>query len=121
MFLATINKPQQLLYFCYAGHVTVEEARQVQKDVISLLTELDKGFRVVSDLERLDSIEPGCAAVIGEVMELCDRKGVDLVIRVIPDPTKDIGLNILSHFHYRHHPRVATCANMAEAAKALAI
>jgi hypothetical protein len=54
-------------------------------------------------------------------MDLCDQHGVGLVIRVIPDPAKDIGLNILSIFHYPHHPRTVTCKAMNEAARLLSI
>ena len=54
-------------------------------------------------------------------LELCDAKGVSLVVRVIPDPAKDIGMNILSLFHYRHRPRSVTCASMEEAARLLAL
>jgi len=42
-------------------------------------------------------------------------------VRVIPDASKDIGLDILSIFHYRHRPRVVTCKNMAEAFKKLSL
>jgi hypothetical protein len=52
-------------------------------------------------------------------MEMLDRSGVGLVVRVIPDPYKDIGMNILTLFHYPHHPRVVTCDSMAEGAKAV--
>ena len=54
-------------------------------------------------------------------MDLLDEAGVSLVVRVIPDPKKDIGMNILSLFHYRNRPRVVTCARMIEAAKELSL
>jgi hypothetical protein len=54
-------------------------------------------------------------------MELCDQKGVALVVRVIPDPTKDVGLGILSRFHYHHRPRSVTCESMVEAAELLSL
>jgi hypothetical protein len=54
-------------------------------------------------------------------MELCDQHGVGLVVRVIPDPAKDIGFNLLSIFHYPHHPRAVTCKTMSEAARLLSI
>jgi hypothetical protein len=44
---------------------------------------------------------------------------VEAVVRVIPDPQKDIGLNILSLFHYRRRVRIVTCATLGEAMKAL--
>jgi len=45
--------------------------------------------------------------------------GVELVVRVIPDPHKDIGFNILSLFHYRRRVRIVTCPTLEEAMKAL--
>ena len=62
-----------------------------------------------------------CAPELGRMMELIGQAGVGLVVRVIPDPGKDIGLNILTVFHYPHHLRVVTCQNMAEAARALGL
>jgi len=41
------------------------------------------------------------------------------VVRVIPDPHKDIGLNILSQFHYGPQIKLATFESLAEAFSAL--
>ena len=54
-------------------------------------------------------------------MKLIDQSGVGMVVRVIPDPKKDIGLNILTIFHYRNQPRFVTCEKMTEAAEVLAL
>ena len=54
-------------------------------------------------------------------MKLIDQSGVDMVVRVIPDPKKDIGLNILTIFHYRKHPRIVTCEKMRQAAEVLSL
>jgi hypothetical protein len=62
-----------------------------------------------------------CQAEIGLQMEAFDRAGVSLVVRVIPDETKDIGLNILTIFHYQNQPQVATCRSLTEAAGILAL
>jgi hypothetical protein len=43
-----------------------------------------------------------------------------MVVRVIPDPRKDIGLNMLSLFHYRRGIRIVTCMTLEEATKTLA-
>jgi hypothetical protein len=121
MFLATINKSKQLLCLSYFGEVGVADLEKAHLDVVSLLAELTKGFRLLTDLGRLDSMEMACTTEIAKIMELCDQKGVGLVVRVIPDPTKDIGLNILTLFHYRKRPRLATCKTMVEAARLLAL
>ena len=121
MFLAAINKPKQLLYLSFIARVEVEQLVQSWDEMVLLIADLKPGFRVLTDLSRLDSIGADCVPEIGKTMELCDQKGVGLIVRVVPDPTKDIGLNILSHFHYAQRPRMVTCESMAEAAKLLSL
>jgi hypothetical protein len=56
------------------------------------------------------------ALYIGQIMEWCAEKGVALVVRLLPaDPSKDIGLAIMSHFHYPPDVPIATCATIEEA------
>src|SRR5438874_2082154 len=81
MFLATINKPKQLLHLSFIHQVKAEELQQARENVIMLLADLTSGFRLLSDLGRLDSMDVNCAAEIGKMMELCDEKGVALVVR----------------------------------------
>jgi hypothetical protein len=38
-----------------------------------------------------------------------------MVVRVVPDPHKDIGLNILSQFHYGPKIKLVTFESLAEA------
>jgi anti-anti-sigma regulatory factor len=121
MFLATTNKSKQLLHLCFIGQVTIEELAQAREELLALLADLSPGFSLLTDLGRLDSISVNCASEIAKIMELGDQKGVEMVVRVIPDKTKDIGLNILSIFHYHHHQRAITCENMVEAAKLLSL
>ena len=121
MFLASTNKTKRLLYLSFIQQVRSEDLQHGLEEMPLLLADLPSGFNFLVDLERLESMEPACAAQIGKVMELCDQHGVGMVVRVIPDPKKDIGLNILTLFHYRHHPRVVTCETMSEAARLLSI
>ena len=117
MYLASINKLRKLLFLSLVGKVHAEELVKGRTEIEFLLADLPAGFRLISDLSQLDTIDPDCAPEIGRVMELCDQKGVELIIRVIPDPTKDIGLNILSLFHYPRRPRTIVCDNLADALK----
>ncbi len=121
MFLVTANKAKQLLHLNYIGHVTPEELRHGLEDIQALLGDLKPGFRVLADFGRLDSMDVACATEVGRIMELADQNGIGLLVRVIPDPTKDIGLDILALFHYRHRPRMVTCKSVAEAFKKLSI
>ena len=121
MFFAASNKSKKVLYMGFIHRVTVEELQRGREDVEALLSELPSGFNLLADFGRLESMDVDCATEMGKVMELNDRKGVGLVVRVMPDPSKDIGMNILTTFHYRHKPRVATCETMEEAAELLSL
>ncbi len=51
---------------------------------------------------------------------LLAEKGIASVTRVMSDPHKDIGLNILSKFHYGPEVRIATFGTLADALQSLA-
>ena len=53
-------------------------------------------------------------------MDALASKGVSAVVRVVPDPHKDIGLNILSQFHYGPEIQVMTFDSLADAVQSLA-
>jgi hypothetical protein len=65
-------------------------------------------------------MDPASAPYIGEVMDFCVMKQVEHVVRVIPDPRKDIGLNIMSHFRYGSKIQVTICENLPDALRQLA-
>ena len=116
MFLATTNKARRLLHLSYIQHVTVAELERGYQDVAALLADFPDGFKMLADLGRLESMDVACADIIGKTMELMDQHGVEMVVRVIPDSSKDIGLNIIGIFHYSKKIRIVTCETMGEAA-----
>jgi anti-anti-sigma regulatory factor len=116
MVIVSANKRKQLLVIIFAGRVEVEQVVEQRQDVAALVAELEAGFRVLADLSSLESMSLDCAPEIAKTMELCAEKGVKLIVRVIPDPAKDIGFTILSRFHYRKSkPRMVVCQTMSEA------
>jgi hypothetical protein len=74
---------------------------------------------LVVDLTELQSMEVACSPLIANIMEICNAAGVADVVRIIPDPTRDIGLQIMSFFHYDNDVRILTCASAAEAREML--
>ena len=121
MFLVALNKPKQLLHLSYIQHVTPAELQRGYEDAVAMAPDLKPGFRLLADFGQLESMDLACRTDLGRLMELADKSGVGLLVRVIPDPTKDIGLDILTLFHYRNLPRMITCENMSEAAEKLSL
>ena len=120
MVLVTANKHQRLLRIDYVGEVTPAQLTEARPDIQASLAELPSGFRLLADSSQLDIMASECATEMGAMMELLDQHGIGLIVRVISDPRKDIGMNILSAFHYPHHPRIITCEKLAQALKKLA-
>lgn len=77
------------------------------------------GFTVVTDLTELERMEPDCVPHLTKLMDLFLAAGVAKVVRVIPDPKRDIGFNLLSLTHYRGRVSIATFGTRAEAEVAL--
>jgi anti-anti-sigma regulatory factor len=121
MFLAASNKSKRLLHVSYVGQVGPEEIKAGLEDLKMLLADLPPDFRLLVDLGRLESMDLACAPELGRAMEMIDQHGVGLVVRMIPDPSKDIGLNIFTIFHYARRPKIVTCQNILEAARALSL
>ena len=103
-------------YFQTVKTEEMERCVQMTRDV---LVDMQPGFRLLTDLTGLVAMEPACAVYVEEIMELCDEKHVGEVVRVIPDPTKDIGFTIMSRFHYSPTVELRTCDNLADAMQSL--
>lgn len=110
---------RNLLQIRYVGCVAAADTKVEAEKLDALLAPLRKGFTLYADLSGLDSMELDCAPSIAKIMDKCRAKGISCVVRVIPDPDKDIGFNILSIVHYRRGVRVVTCQSRAEAERYL--
>ena len=116
-FAANISK--RLLEIRYGGAVSAQECETRLDQLRSELAKLEMGFRVLVDLTQLESMDVSCAPFIEKAMDLCNEKGATTVVRVIPDPRRDIGMTIMSMFHYRGDVRIITCQSLAEANEVL--
>ena len=119
MFEVDADKSSNLLKISFSGHVDPEQAARSVEKVRAFLAEMTEGFRLLTDMSGLDAMDIGCTPHIRKAMDLCNKKGIALVVRVIPDPRKDIGFNILSIFHYRRGVRIVTAETLDEGLKAL--
>jgi hypothetical protein len=115
MVSVEIDRSKRLLVISAAGHVSKEEVKRAARQVREVLQQVAPGLRVLTDFRWLESMPPSAAPHIAEMMDALARKQVASVIRIIPDPGKDIGLNILSQFHYSHDLPISTVETLVEA------
>jgi anti-anti-sigma regulatory factor len=119
MFELRSDPTKNLVRVRYLGHVTAAGLKVFVLRVEETLPGLRAGFTVLTDLSELESMDLDCVPYLTKIMDLCRANGVGTVVRVIPDPTKDIGFNILSLIHLRRGVKIVTCENLAEAERAL--
>ena len=120
MFSVEASDDERLIKLNWSGQVDSDEMRRCAEEMRVTASKMRPGFRVLADMTDLESMDSAGAPYIGSVMDLCVAKQVEHVIRVIPDPHKDIGLNIMSYFHYGSKIRVTICENLADAMRRLA-
>ncbi len=119
MISCSADKSGQVLAVSYSQHVGVEDMRACLGTVRDLIDHLKPGFLLLSDLTNLESMDAACAPDLGAVMDLCRAKGMSTAVRVIPDPGKDIGFDLISRFHLYPEVKTRTHENLAEAIKSL--
>ena len=119
MYSVEADKSKCLVVISAVGRVTKDEAKQAAQRMRDILKDFAPGFRVLADFQWLQSMETAAARHVAEIMDALAEKQVASVIRVMPDPRKDIGLNILSQFHYTPEIQITTFETLADALQSL--
>ena len=89
-----------ILYAHFKGLVEPEHINELNRVLPGLIRHLPPDFTVICDLSGMEIMDYACSGVVAEVMQKMARAGVGRVVRIIPDPRKDIGFGIMSIFHY---------------------
>ena len=119
MYSIEIDRSKRLLVISALQQVTAEQAKLAAKQVHELVRDVAPGFRVLADFRWLESMDSAAAPHVARIMDTLAEKGVSSVTRVMPDPHKDIGLNILSQFHYGPEIQIAAFETLADALQSL--
>ena len=120
MYAVELDQSKRLLVISAAQKVTAEEANIAAQRIRELLQDVAPGFRVLADFRWLESMDSAAAPHFAKIMEALAEKEVASVTRVMPDPHKDIGLNILSQFHYGPDITITTFETLADAVQSIA-
>ena len=120
MYAVELDRSKRLPVTTAAQTVTADEAKMAAQRIRELLQDVAPGFRVLAVFRWLESMDSAAARHIAEIMDALAEKNVASVTRVMPDPNKDIGLNILSQFHYGANVKIATFETLADALQNIA-
>jgi anti-anti-sigma regulatory factor len=120
MYAVELDQSKRLLVISAVRKVTAEEAKRAAEQIRDLLRDVAPGLHLLADFRWLQSMDSAAARHIAEIMDALAEKQVASVTRVIPDPHKDIGLNILSQFHYGPDVTITTFETLADAVQSIA-
>src|SRR6476660_2904631 len=120
MYAVELDQSKRLLVISAAQRVTAEDANMAAQRIRELLLDVAPGFHVLADFRWLESMDSAAARYIAEIMDALAEKQVASVTRVMPDQHKDIGLNILSQFHYGPDVTITTVETLADAVQSIA-
>jgi anti-anti-sigma regulatory factor len=95
MLNTELDKSKNLLHVVLSQHVTAEEIGRWREQVGELLPGLQPEFKILVDWSGVDSMDLDCVPEIDWCMEAVDQAGVSKIVRIVPDPRKDIGVNII--------------------------
>ena len=119
MYAVESDQTKRLLLISGVGRFTAVEVAGAAARVRELVADFEPGFQALTDFRFLESMEAAAAPHVGQIMDALAAKQVACVVRVMPDPKKDIGLNILSPFHYGPEIRIVTVENLTDGLTAL--
>jgi hypothetical protein len=112
---AEVDLGRNLLRTRYAGHATKSDMEAGVTTVRAQMAQLKPGFTILADWSQIEGLELDCVPCIAEIMELARAHGASTVVRVLPEPARDIGINMLSVVHLRGTARTVTAGNLEEA------
>ena len=120
MYAVELDRSKRLLVISAVQRVAAREVKAVAQRVREVLRDVAPGFHVLADFRWLESMDSAAAQHLAEIMDALAEKKVASVTRVMPDPHKDIGLNILSPSHYGPHVTITTFETLADAVQSIA-
>jgi hypothetical protein len=119
IFEANVDGARNLVRTRFFGDITAAGMQEAVAKIEALLPNLKPGFSVFADFRDVVSMGLDCVPPLTKIMDLCREHGTGMIVRRLPEPARDIGINILSVVHYRGKVRTVTVDTVEEAEQAL--
>lgn len=104
----------------YSGKVDGQEMEKLLPTLRTLAASFKENFKVLADFWELEAISQDVREPLKKIMDFLNEKGVNEVLRIVPDSANDIGFNIMSAFHYSKDVRFQNVNSREEANARLA-
>ncbi len=118
-FYTTIDTARNLARSRFSGKLTAVEMRAAAEEIEPLLQRLSPNFALFADFGNVTSMDLDCAPYLTKIMDMLRAHRMGMVVRILPEPTNDIGINLLSIVHYRGAIKIVTVKTLDEAERVL--
>lgn len=119
-FNITIDTARNLARSRFSGKLTAVEMRAAAAEIESTVQKLKPNFTAFADFGAVTSMDLDCTPYLTKIMDILRAHGMGLVVRILPEPANDIGINLLSIVHYRGAIKTVTVETLDEAERVLA-
>lgn len=119
MVLVELNREKNLLHITVSQSFDKKSGEECLASVKSCIKDLKPGFMLLTDLRDVRSVDLSVTPYVKETMEIFNKNKVSKVVRILPEPAEDFGLNIMSIFHYDSKIPIVSCKTFEEACKHL--
>lgn len=119
MIKLSYNQEYNAIIIEFIGNIDAAQGEEYFPNIPNFIPKDRQTFNLLVDLSLVESIDPKIRTSIKKAMDLFNKAGVAKIIRVIPRPDQDIGLNIMSYFHYSKSVQVITLPFRQEAEERL--
>jgi hypothetical protein len=100
MITARYDQESNTVIIEFSGNVNTSQAEPFYQEIQKTVPKHGKGFKVLTDFTSLQGMDLEVRNSVKRVMDFLNEQGVTKILRVIPNPEKDIGFGIMSIFHY---------------------
>lgn len=119
MFKVKVDSASNTIFLRIWGNFDTIQGKKLSVLFAEKLNEIKPGFKLLTDLSKLKSMDSKAHKDIESIMDLSNEKKVAQVVRVFTNNKLDIGFNIMSLFHYSKNVLIQTCTSLEEAKKYL--
>jgi hypothetical protein len=117
MYFLEIDQAANRMHITLLGAVDKKQAKGLMRQIEKRCNELHRGFILLTDLSRLETLSAEATRYIRRSMDIINDHGVSLVVRVISHPSRNFFFSIMSLFHYDRFIPIIICDSLEEATK----
>jgi anti-anti-sigma regulatory factor len=115
MVKASYDGKRNTIIVEFEGNVDGAQGNKFSSDLERIIPKGGSGFALLADFSSVGTMEPEVESELKKAMKLLNARGVNEIVRVLPDPNMDIGFQIMTRCFYSNKIKARIYRSRAEA------